>query len=786
VIQAALAKSANLDFRAVLDPRPARQTAGFGGLVFALAAALALISPTLISIGTRRLLIPWQNLSWPKRHALTIEGAASRIAYGSTFQAVVADRRGRLPSDLRIETRSVDGPQRQVESASIAARGHKSRFEIKTLTHDLEYRAVGGDDDTMPWSRLTVVQPPVIDNLKVLVEPPAYSGLDTRTEDSIADLLAGSTFTIQGIASRPVRSLKLHAESSVAPAATAEISADGRSFQFSPEQLGPIDQPQAFEIDVTDKEGLSFSAVAHIQLHCANDSPPSIDWTMPLDDLSVTPSATLPITATVQDDLAVRSVELRYVEPGDSESENRLVLFRANDNSTKQSKQPGDSNAADWPPPGQLLQLNQPLDLSRFSGLSSGDTLLLRLIAEDVKGQQIQTAPRRIRIISDQQFEMRAQSQMEEIARQLSAALQAAERGHEHLSRAKPRTTDSDARSSGLLQLLQQASQAARQVERLLGPTAGGSEARIRELLAELDMNRNTGEQLRQQLAELLPPIVELNRGLQPELDRQLATLSAAADQLADRPTSELDSLFESALKTQGAVVEAIRRLTDGASASARQEQLRQATNSIYEEQKRIAAETDALALARLAGATNFVAADRATGAELADRQLALAQWMDQLQQKFAAASASGRNSIAKPLNDKAHASASSKIGSHMREAVSSLRQSQPGLARQPQQQAIQELKALRGLMGDPVTGDAPSNQPPADQDAATPTGRGVSREELLKLRSGQQTLNERARNLASQIDPVAGPDARQTKALQALAEEQRRLADEILRLEEP
>ncbi len=53
----------------------------------------------------------------------------------------------------------------------------------ESVTRPFSYRAEGGDDQSMEWIRLEVVEPPRLESLKLALHPPAYTGLPAETSE---------------------------------------------------------------------------------------------------------------------------------------------------------------------------------------------------------------------------------------------------------------------------------------------------------------------------------------------------------------------------------------------------------------------------------------------------------------------------------------------------------------------------------------------------------------------------------------------------------------------------
>ena len=66
------------------------------------------------------------------------------------------------------------------------------------------FRAAGGDDDTMRWHTVEVVDPPRLESLAITVHPPGYTGLPAARAERHLEVLAGTGIEISGTASEPL------------------------------------------------------------------------------------------------------------------------------------------------------------------------------------------------------------------------------------------------------------------------------------------------------------------------------------------------------------------------------------------------------------------------------------------------------------------------------------------------------------------------------------------------------------------------------------------------------
>lgn len=197
VVAEAESIAADLPLEASIDRRPARQAFVVAACLALLAVALCLWQPLNSARATVRLAWPFGGPVWPPRNQLELVTAPSAVALGESFEVQVVDRNGRPPADAAI-TLQFDEPARRTERHVLQQRGDKLVFRVEQVLTGFRYRVTGGDDDSLPWHELLVVQPPKLTDLISAIRPPAYSGLKPERGGRLIKMLAGSQLVIEG------------------------------------------------------------------------------------------------------------------------------------------------------------------------------------------------------------------------------------------------------------------------------------------------------------------------------------------------------------------------------------------------------------------------------------------------------------------------------------------------------------------------------------------------------------------------------------------------------------
>ena len=354
VIDSAVEALDRIDIDTVVEPRTAQRAALVASGLAALGLALTAYSPLSAETGLVRLFLLSED-QWPREVDLqfldsTLTPSAWDATHGvrlpasESLELVVFNRRGVLPDDSVIEVRAVQDRRRSdqllaVHSLEHSTRSHASepRRSVGTtlLTppdgfDTLEFRVRGGDDAT-PWIPLAITPPPLLESLKVVLHPPAYSGRPTRqlTAGS-GDIEAwiGTRAEITAVINQPIRQATLLRGDQ--PPRPVSIAADDRTLRAS----FTVETPGVSEwhFSLVDRDGLTAERPERFELRGLADRLPEIEIVEPAGNIQATPRATVQLEVTARDDLGLTGVHLVIREINASESaEKRVRLHESHD-----------------------------------------------------------------------------------------------------------------------------------------------------------------------------------------------------------------------------------------------------------------------------------------------------------------------------------------------------------------------------------------------------------------------------------------------------------------------
>lgn len=732
-------------------------------------------------LAARRLLVPWSGEEWPRRNVLAFVQSPRRLSRGQSFEFKVVDRSGRPPDTVSLEW-SATGPTGETfRTETMQSVNSTFVYRMDDIARSFKYRAWGGDDNTMNWIEVQLVEPPAIDFFKMVLYPPAYSGWPSQEirGDSIR-ALEGTHIEFGAQVTKPVQAVQLRsANSDVSPEVQTFLSESGEVFTVAPNSDRPwrVEQSGLYWFELTDQRGLPGGKDTRWEIQALPDLPPTVSWNDSDADPFATPTAVLGVTATAKDDLALQKIELRFTRSDrPAEGEQVVELFRGPDIGSPEF-QAGKAEAQGGSAKGESRSVSYEWDLSRLEELQPGARIELRVAASDYKPNLGVSISRQIAVISTEELEKQISRRQVAILAQLAEALRVQQVVRSQTDALRDRLNAAPKLELPEIERLQGAEITQRQVAQLLGNSPAGAEGKIQMLLRVLATNRVTRSEIIRRMDPIAQIVKQLNRDELPLIQRELAT--ALKDARADRPRSR-DSSEDGqgdqrplivAVEHQRRVISRLEELLGELSQWDSYRRFADEISRLRMDQESLRTETQQRQADTLSKDLHELTdAERTKLQQLARRQHELARRFDRIQGQMQHLESDLRTTdpdAAAAMADSLAAAATNAIGQTMRESGGRIERNQVGQAAASQQDASRGLDEMFAALSRPSKGEAGTA---SDQLTA-------AIERLAQLAERQASIHERTCALDERLARSGERTASNLAAITDLAVEQRQLA---------
>jgi len=711
VIGETTARLERLNLGETIERRPARWAAGIALAVCLVAALLAICDPTSAQLALVRLARPFGGDAWPKFNDLTFRHPPDRIALGKPFEVELVDRNHRMPDEVRIHYRfEGDGQnvEETVEPMHLLNGVMTARKDA--VTRPFKFRAEGGDDRSMQWHALDVVEPPRVESLKITLYPPEYTGWPAEPSEKQIHALRGTRVQLTGAANKPLASAALVQDGALQEgAATVPAALVDNKYGFSvpgdPAEPFIIDKAGTYAFDLKDTEGVSGGADDRWEIRAVPDQPPTVSIEQPGANVFVTRDAVVPLRINVKDDLAVHEVMLHYNRSDRTDVEDfQVALFTGPEkvapSKTGLSGLAGDSRVVehDW----ELA----PLDLK------PGTQLAFFAAAADYLPQIGRSPARRLTIISRRELEERIGQRQAVILGELRRVLKMQQEARAQVSSLEIQVSEVGRFGKPDVDHAQGAELNQRQVARTLTSNTEGIPAQIKDLLAELASNKVDSPEVGRRMTSILDEVDRLEKQHLNAIERDLTSAIKGAqaklgDQEPEKKTSTDHQEFSRSLASAGGhqdqVIQSLETMLgeltewDGYRRFGQDvAQIRHDEDEIQQHTKQLGAQTLGKEF------KDLDAQQQADLKKLAHRQSELARRFDKLQQEMGQMTARLKTNdplSAATLSEAVEQALREGISGDMRQSASHAEKNQVSQAMQRQDQVNRNLDELLDIL---------------------------------------------------------------------------------------
>ncbi|MBN2023052.1 MAG: hypothetical protein JW809_09690 [Pirellulales bacterium] len=775
VIAQTVARADSVDFARAIDRRPVVRaaTAAVGAVL--LAAIVAALAPVSCQVAVARLAYPWGEMAWPRTHYLRLANHVDRVARGDAFEIEVVDAFGApLPAGGRIHYR-IENPDGTLEETTEPMRrlGDVLVARRENVARPFSFRVEGGDDHSMPWNPVAVVEPPAVVSLRALLAPPAYTGLAPHTVEGDVNVLAGTAVRFEATATKPLASAELRL--STGPTIPAAIDPDGVTLRVPGEGVEPlvIDEPVEFRLVLTDREGLTAGQGRPYAIQVRPDTAPTVGVEQPSGTRFVTPQAIVPLAVVAKDDLAVARVDLEAAsgaQPPTGPAPWRIALFEG----------PASLDPATAAEARGTRQIDFRWDLAALGPekLSPGMQVSYRAVAADYRGASGKSPWQQLIAITPEELVDRLGRQQRFILAELARGLNLARTSRQQLARLQIRLEELGRLDQLEVDQLRGAELNQREAASTLADREQGVPAHVQSVLADLANNRVDSPELVRRMSGLNDELSRLGAGPLAEIARRLTTAVKSAQVRLDEragdaaPDAATRAAVTAAADAQDHVIETVQRLLAELTEWDNYRQFRRDVGQLLRDQRALAKDAAALGRETLGRETRSLTPRQiARLRTLAQDQLELARRLERIlyEMDLTAGHLADRDPLAaQTLTDALDRARRQGTVATMRTAGDETEKNRIAQASDHQQQAIGDLEDLLNVL---------ANRP---ENELARLGKKLdeAQADLAELAQQQESLRARIEPVAAQADA-----ARRREQLTELAARQDALRAEAERM---
>ncbi|HNQ22977.1 MAG TPA: hypothetical protein PKK06_07780 [Phycisphaerae bacterium] len=388
------------------------------GLVAVVFGLLGWQVPEWVGTGWRRYAAALSGVEWPRAVELRPLTGDLRVPVGESATVRVEVTRG-LQAALRPVVHLAETTGAGHALAMVQEEPGRFAATLDAVTSDLTYWFEAGDADTRarPFTIRVVRRPEVVEALAT-VEPPPYA---RQSPPRVHDLRAGPVRApVGGAVELALRVSKPPADDDGTPAAALRLDPEGRVplrvAADDPLKLTgrlPIREDLAFGVELRDAEGFESRAGARYLIVAEADRAPTVALLEPRSTVELTPRGALPVRVRVEDDFGIQAVELA----GEALGRDTVFNLPLND---RLSVEPADD--------GVRAVVSHVWNVESL-GLQPGDAVVFHADAWDNRQmpeagpQRGSSAPLRLKIISEVEFEQRVRDDLAQVDAQVRRAL---------------------------------------------------------------------------------------------------------------------------------------------------------------------------------------------------------------------------------------------------------------------------------------------------------------------------------------------------------------------------
>jgi len=271
-------------------------------IMAAVIGAVAIINGPFLMAGLTRIFAPWSTVAYPTKTHIKL-GERTLILKEGDAAKIEAHLSGDVPESAEFELVTGEGRPKEID---IEVRNGIGTYAIASASRDFRYRIKAGDARS-DWHEVRVIPAPRINEVKVLLDYPAYLQKPKETVEALTlTVPEGTRVKWQLTLDQPIRKAVLNRDGQ--EPLELEISENGRELLI--DELVQASRGYSFSW-VEKNHGFEFSSPRY-HMQVASDQAPRVELVSPDSNVVAMLGRQLDLILRVQDDHGIGSATITH------------------------------------------------------------------------------------------------------------------------------------------------------------------------------------------------------------------------------------------------------------------------------------------------------------------------------------------------------------------------------------------------------------------------------------------------------------------------------------------
>lgn len=293
-----------LDFTRVANATPLEKALKLAGGVFATGLLIWFLFPSDLTEASYRLLNPSRDFAQHSSITLDVHPGDVEVVKGDTV-SLTARIGGKTPDEVFLHLKRKEAPEFEPIALQPNQRGDYT-FALENVKDEYYYYMQAGDVKSTEY-HIAVIERPLVRNLQVKLDYPAYSKLGSQyLDENVGDISALKGTTVQ---------LSLQTNKTLKTANVKFDDGSERALDISGQQVTGsfhLQRNGSYHLELRDRRDLTNASPIEYRLSLVEDQYPLVQITFPGQDVDLGKDMIVPLSIEAQDDFGFSKLRLGY------------------------------------------------------------------------------------------------------------------------------------------------------------------------------------------------------------------------------------------------------------------------------------------------------------------------------------------------------------------------------------------------------------------------------------------------------------------------------------------